>query len=70
MSPELDHLHFDPLNFHSPRVSGLVQGALHHVGDPLTLRQDVTQVLGAQNISASVDKVEFSYLLYLNTALF
>ncbi len=44
--------HFDSLHLHAPGVGGLVESALHHVGDRLTLRQDVAQVLGAKHVPA------------------
>ena len=45
------NLHFDPLDFDSPGIRGLVEGRLHHGGDRLPLRQDVAQVLRTQDVS-------------------
>ena len=43
--------HLNSLDFNSPRICGLIQAALHDVGDGLTLRQDLCQVLGTKDIA-------------------
>ena len=46
-----DIFHFHTLHLDTPWVSGLVEGGLHHVGNDLPVRQNVAQVLGAQNVT-------------------
>ena len=50
--------HFYALNFDTPGVGGIIQGGLHNVADSLSLRQDFSQVFGAQNISQSRGRQE------------
>ena len=50
--------HFYTLNFDTPGVGGIIQGGLHNVADSLSLRQDFSQVFGAQNISQSRGRQE------------
>ena len=47
----IDNSHLNSLDFNSPRICGLIQAALHDVGDGLTLRQDLCQVLGTKDIA-------------------
>ena len=49
------YLHLNPLDLDSPRVGGLVQRALHHVGDRLALREDVAKLLRTQNVPGEKD---------------
>ena len=48
--PRTIYSHLHPLDLDSPRVCGLVQARLHDVRDGLPLREDLGQVLGAQNV--------------------
>ena len=43
--------HLNSLDFNAPRISCLVQGCLHRVGNGLPLREDLSQVASPQNIS-------------------
>ena len=45
--------HFDSFDLDSPWVGCVVEGRLHDVADGFSLRQDLSQVLGAQHIPES-----------------
>lgn len=48
---QINHFsHLNSLDFHTPRISCLIQRCLHCVGDGLPLRKDLSQVACAQNI--------------------
>ncbi len=45
------HSHLHPLDLDAPGVGGLVEAALHDVRDGLALREDLRQVLGAEDVA-------------------
>lgn len=44
-------LHLNPLHLHAPRIRRHVQRGLHRVRDGLPVRQDLRQVLGAEDVA-------------------
>jgi hypothetical protein len=53
---KIHNSHFHSLHLDAPRVRGLVQRRLHHVGDTLTLGEDVAQILRAQDVPAGMSR--------------
>ena len=47
------NLHLHPFYLDPPRVRGFVKGWLHHTSNLFPIRQDITKVLGTQNVTKS-----------------
>ena len=43
--------HFHSLHLHPPWIGGVVEAGLHDVRDGLALREDLRQVLGAEDVA-------------------